>query len=337
MKRIFDYCISDECVNYYRSILPVFHCRYDLLKEGIDVTLSSYFHFGDWKAYDTFIFHRDLDPGILVYADLLKANGKKIVWELDDDLWAYPGMLNPNDSKSVVLSRLDAIRELADIIVVSSQELFETVHAPRRTIVLPNLIDPGSMIAGLPRNKPLPKKLVVLWQGSISIAEDYDGPSEAILKLAPKYEKEVRFVLWGPVPENVLEAKLPNVEKHDIVPFADYHHMLNQFHADISIASRCEHLFNYSKSPIKWYESSATGAATIASNMVIYRDIRHGTDGLLAGSPCEWEEHLEHLILDHRLRNQLAQTAWHRVFQEFSWNNKEAKELWLEAFQVMVQ
>jgi glycosyltransferase involved in cell wall biosynthesis len=337
MKRIFDYCMANECVNYYRSVLPVFHCRYPLLREGIDITLSSYFHYGEWRGYDAFIFHRDVSPNVLVFAELLKANGKRIIWELDDDLWAYPGMLNPTEPKPLILARLDAIRELADIILVSTPHLAETVHFPSKTIVLPNLIDPGTMIAGVPRNKPMPTKLTVLWQGSISIEEDYNGPAEAILDLAPKFLNDVRFVLWGPIPDNVLEAELPNVEKHDILPFADYHHKLNKLQPDIGIASRCEHSFNYSKTNIKWLELTAAGAATVASNMPVYHDIQHGRDGLLASGPEEWTEYLRTLITDHHLRNKIAQNAWHRVNRDFSWNSTAQSEQWMDAFRMMIQ
>ena len=86
----------------------------------------------------------------------------------------------------------------------------------------------------------------------------------------------------------------------------------------MGVAPLVDDAYNRARSELHWLEYSLAGAATVASALDggPYDPIRHGVDGLLAGSPDEWARHLAALAASPALREDLAGAARERVLRE---------------------
>lgn len=100
---------------------------------------------------------------------------------------------------------------------------------------------------------------------------------------------------------------------------------------DIGIAPITEVAFNDYRSSLKWYEYSAIGAATVASNFGPYRrDCTDGVDALLCKTKGEWKDALALLITDQGKRMELADNALKKVKRDF--NLDFVVDKWISVF-----
>src|SRR5271165_5233349 len=137
--KIIDYAQDNTACSLYRAILPTKHCKEDLSKEGIELICSDRLDLR--PDYDVYIFHRSIPPGHLEEVKSLKAEGKKIWFELDDDHWNLPPW-NPSNVQSADLKVLDyVLDEVADKIIVTNENLANVIQRPDKTYIAPNLID----------------------------------------------------------------------------------------------------------------------------------------------------------------------------------------------------
>jgi hypothetical protein len=164
-----------------------------------------------------------------------------------------------------------------------------------------------------------------MWQGSATHHEDLWPLNEAIARVAKKYP-ETTWVFWG-APYKWAEANIP-AGRVKVLPWV--HHeayitRLSTMNHDINLAPLTPHIFNQSRSAIKWYESSCIckPAATLAQNTGAYHDeIQDGETGLLFNTPEEFETKLGGLIEDAKLRQTLASNA-----QDWCKTNRDARKI----------
>lgn len=88
-----------------------------------------------------------------------------------------------------------------------------------------------------------------------------------------------------------------------------------QVHFDINLAPlQIDNPFGQSKSEIKYMEAALVRVPTVASPSDVFRyAIRHGENGFLAGNTQEWEEILESLIAQPKLRRRIGKQAFDDV------------------------
>lgn len=108
--------------------------------------------------------------------------------------------------------------------------------------------------------------------------------------------------------------------------------MRSNWIADIAMAPLDNFAFNNFKSELKWCEYAILGVPTVASKFGPYvSTIRHGVDGLLAGTPRAWELALEELIESPERRSQFAHAARERVLDEYNADRQAYR--WLDVFE----
>src|SRR6185437_14224390 len=90
MKRIFMHYPDQGAQGWYRSLAPVLHCKQQLRDEGIELLCGESLTSADLDNFDAFIFHRAVMPSFMPVIQGLINKGKKIAWELDDDIWHIP-------------------------------------------------------------------------------------------------------------------------------------------------------------------------------------------------------------------------------------------------------
>ena len=329
--------------SYYRTILPSIHCG--SLLQGTDIHITNWSPPAElplpWEEYDCFWFSRSYrNRYILQFVLRLFDEGKKIIWDLDDDLPSIP-MLSPAKSAfgKPALSEVEMCLRASSAITVSTANLKAATaeHYPKldpdRIHVLENLIDlrwyercRTPVGAG---QRPGPIR--VIWTGSSSHVIDL----EPFHKLYEKYRYDDRFLFltYGHrMDQYGQEAgdRLVHIAWNDK---KSYEPTLSLLSPSISLVPLSDCPFNLCKSAIKYFESTAAGAAVIASDISPYSDvIFQDVTGLLVNEDG-WEEALEDLASHPWKLTQLQKNASISVYNAFSWHaNNGRRRAWVDFF-----
>lgn len=289
---------------WYRCHVP----GSELRRKGHDVVLSERVSPGAADEYDILVFQR---PSVMPALDAIRranALGKLTVVDMDDDIWSIhptnPAYAGWNDTPAIrVLEQ--CLREAALATTATRPLAEQAKRFASRVRVVPNMLPRELWPESLPEREP-GRPLVVGWAGSASHFEDVrllSGTIEQALEQFP----EVRFVH-----SDLPQAPFPPHERISILPTSSdiehYPEVLGQI--DIGLAPLTDMKFNRSKSDLKFVEYGMMGIPTIASRHVAYEStIAPGVTGFLARNPKDWLKHLQRLLRDDSLREEMGRNA----------------------------
>lgn len=315
----------------YRAILPFRHCEPILRREGIYLHMPVYLDLEE--DYDAYMFHRILHPQMLPVVSRLKKQGKRIIWELDDNFFAIPEW-SPAKSqiRPLDLENLRFCLDLADDIVVSTERLKEQLGYQDKTTVLPNLIDPREFPYLCPREKPQEfDPIRILWAGSNTHKEDVNL-LVSDLKEYLNHEPRAYAIFIGEVPEALENHN--QVVYLPMVPVQRYPALLQLTRAHIALCPLVDCEFNRAKSCCKWLEYSQQRAAVIASNVGPYRHaIQDGITGLLVdNTPGSWLSAIRKLSEDWEYARQIGNQAYFNILGQHAWQADEKRNQWVNFF-----
>jgi len=265
--------------------------------------------------------------------DIARREGKPIVYELDDMLFAlqenHPSRLEMAFTP-FLLPMLQAVMQ-ADLVTVSTPALKKALEEYNPNIeIFPNYFDDSLWRLREPARKKMPDEPIIIgYMGTNSHQPDLDYISPVIKDLIKRYPQKIRFHVWGIKPSLEMLA-LPQVKwipPHSFC-YPDFAEFFQTQAADIFLAPLVDNFFNRFKSPLKFFEYSALGVPGVYSRLDLYEDaITHEQDGLLASSLDEWRECLVRLIENDNLRFELATRAqatiknnWLLSNNAFRWN-----------------
>lgn len=315
----------------YRAILPHRHCEPILRQDGITLDMPDLLNLE--TDYDAFIFHRVLHPQMLPAVYNLKKRGITIVWELDDNLFEIPEWSPASKQfRQIDLDNLRFCLDLADRLIVSTDELKAQLGYEDKTTVLPNLIDPSDYPYLAPRDKPTEwDPIRILWAGSNTHAADIELVASDLLTFLEE-EPLARAIFVGMVPK--LLANHKQVVFLPMVPVECYPALIQLTRAHIALCPLVDHPFNRAKSCIKWLEYSQNRAAVIASDVGPYRDcIQDKVNGLLVkNAPGVWLNALRDLTRDWEFSRQLGNQAYFDILGRHTWQADDKRNLWLNFF-----
>jgi glycosyltransferase involved in cell wall biosynthesis len=193
----------------------------------------------------------------------------------------------------------------ADAVFVSTPALAETYAATNDHVyVLPN-----SILEADWRRVRKPEedgKVRIGWAAGRQHDPDADIVMSA-LRAVSKRHSNVEVVVVGVVPD----WDFDHTRKPFTPSLATYRQELATF--DISIAPLKLTDMNRGKSDLKWLESSMAGAAFVCTDYEPYSTVTDGVTGLKCASRDQWEDALEHLIVDPSDRARMVQTAQSEV------------------------
>jgi glycosyltransferase involved in cell wall biosynthesis len=279
-----------------------------------------------WEADLVFLHGIHTWPGALSLVRSLKRNGIRVVADMDVDVLS-------KSSKTIELP----VREFlgaVDAITVPTEPLAASL-ATLNTRVLVN-----SNGLNLKLWRPADKFGVrnqartVGFAGSVSHLADLDLLRPALAKLANEFKVQgIRFVCFGFRPA-WLSQTLADTEVVEFCSPQDYPALLNKLRIDVALAPLVTCDFNRSRSALKFYEYSAAGAVTVASNFGPFAEaIQDGSTGLLVDNqPDSWARAIGKLLRKEGPRLQLREAA--RVSLEAHDVSKTAPRL-LEAFEAV--
>lgn len=293
-------------------------------------------------ASDLVVIQRDFPRNLTHYAEIVRLanfHRKPIVFEIDDLLWDLP----PDHPDRLNNHYLDALWPMlvaalqADAVVVTTPKIQTIMRSlvPSDVYLLPNYLDDGLWEF----RQPVVRDDAVVrigYMGGDSHAADVQMIAPALERILQQYPSKVQLVFWGLESPYALRSSA-NVEWHplniqDYGKFADY---FLQQDLDIFLAPLALSRFNQSKSPIKYFECTALGAAGVCSDITPYKQVvEHGKTGYLASTLEAWVEHLAELIEKPDLRLQIVRQAQEYIQQ--TWLLSNYYHEWPRAYQQMI-
>lgn len=256
-------------------------------------------------------------PSNLWFNLAVKKKRPRMVYELDDDLWhvdpsspiAYEWFQNGFDLETNtyhdVQNNLRRGLTVADAVTCTTEPLAELLKKFNPNVhIIPNYLPEWVLNWERPRTK----RLSVGWMGSGTHNMDWDfcgphirrfmerNPQLEFRVIGTKFPKSINFKDNGQV---VCDDWYARVE--DCWRAIDF---------DIAVIPLRPHVFNNSKSHLKYLEFASLGIPVVAADCGPYSNaIKHGETGFLVKQDHEWGKYLRMLANDEDMRNEIGRNA----------------------------
>lgn len=311
--RIFQWSAADDGSNWWRLTEPGRVLR--LLGHHVDQSRRAIPSL--IETADVIIAHRVLNPGPTGFWQAWAADGRHLVFDLDDHLEHVPQSSGPAYHFFNHPPNRDRLRgnlAAATRITAASERIAEWAAAHNPDV---HLIPNGLPAAWLDWPTPPPRDQVVVgWAGSLQTVPELALAAPALVQVLDRYRGRAVVHIHGVHPDpTVVRGHLANVglDRPDVVvtPWADPGEpYLRGIDFDIWCAPYRPIPFNRAKFPTKWLEALFRGVPLLASRVGGYAThVRHGQTGYLVREPDQWYRYLRRLIDNPNLRTDMAAAA----------------------------
>lgn len=283
-----------------------------------------------WRAFDAVVLPRlswepeDID-GEERWFDLMRREGKAVIYEVDDDLFSDPFVRRMIETHDKTPERAETVRaslvrtlRRCDGVTVSTEYLRTIVEelTDRPVVVVPNFIDLRWFRWMRENNRRWIAPLTIGWAGGTRPDRDVEEMAVAWGRIAKRFP-DVTFVVMGHQAQ-VIHDHVPadRVKAVPWMPIDKYPAGLTNI--DIGCCPLSPEPFNRAKTYIKAMEYAAMGAAVVASPTVYRQIIDDGKNGTIAETADEWEEALAGLITSANRRQRMAQALEGKVERHHS-------------------
>ncbi len=324
----------------WESALPILRYREAARMTGIKAMPGNHGPQVDFSLIDQadlVLIQRDFPRFTRAWGEILlraRQQGKPVVYETDDLLFElsteHPSY---HDLTLYTIPMLWAIQE-ADLATTSTPCLAKSLQPFQANIqILPNYLNDHLWKLRPPQRSKAGDKVIIGFMGGKTHRQDLGSIIPVLQNIRQRYASSVMLRFWGCMPPQELLGQ-PDVDWtplgiQDYAQFADY---FNRQHIDIAIAPLEDNLLNQAKSPIKFLEYSALGAAGVFSRLPPYASIvQDGENGCLCNHPDEWEACLAELIENPHKRLEMAAAAQESVKKDWLLSNHADR--WRQAYQ----
>lgn len=333
---------DNSACGYYRIILPLHMLR----MMGASVNYTSFQQGDAFGKYDIILSPRQHNPEVMEVLRHATWEGKLWVYEIDDDLHHVEPS---NPAYTVYHQGTEECRLIPEFLkrahgwTTTTSEIAKLYYQHNRNpVVISNFIDytfrdwgvDVQWEGGRPVFHPRPIQKPAEWEGKIVIGfsggtthtEDLEQVGPAIRPILMSNPNVILafYSSWEAYKNFIQKFNIPP-ERTSYVKarhFMDYPAGLHGF--DIALAPLTCNQFNLCKSDLRCLESSAVGAAVVASNVGPYArfEARHPGQILLVGQGpghySTWTQALQKLIDDEPLRTRMQQQGRQLMMDEYS-------------------
>lgn len=228
-------------------------------------------------AADLVIMYRPVTPKSLGFIEQCRVLGKKVIIDIDDNLWRLPpGHPAESDYKEHAQT-LHKIYAMADGIWCSTDHIMDFADArDGRGVVVANAVLPDDL-----PDQPAPYRGIVCWRGSIVQHADIES-DEALQVFRENADRFHRWVFWGYHPGS-MRAKNADVKRR--IGVVEYIVGLPQTGINIMWKPLQENQFNDAKSNIAWIEATLAGGVCVTN----YAG-KPGWEWAMSEFSTEWEQ-----------------------------------------------
>lgn len=312
---------------YVRLIHPYMQTE---VRREWDVSLGESQTLPDRTDASVLFVERDIPDSdavsIRTWAQKMRGEGRKIIYEVDDDLLDVKGLKSRGYNKDIsqLGDRVRALAETADVITVSTAPLKERFAAFNANVrVVPNYLNyqMWKLEEDQAPTKPKTEDVIKIgYIGTPSHAVDLQIVKDAVKKIQALYGKKVQFEVIGAfqTQEPFFGKRIGLPRNNNYAPFVDW--LFKVVDWDIGITPLIDDDFNRCKSNLKFLEYAALRLPNIVSDVYTYRDVaKHEVNSLLVrNSTQDWTDALVRLIENPSLREQLKNNAFEMVRKQYS-------------------
>jgi glycosyltransferase involved in cell wall biosynthesis len=236
--------------------------------------------------------------------------GTQFVMDVDDDMFAInpdnPFWLKMDDEKVYWMQRMIADN---DWVTTPSPVLADRFRQRRNqredtTTVIPNYIS-DRYKEYEPKNKNI---VIGYFGGSSHYADLHESKALEAIQTIMHEDKNLRFKSVGMVVDTYLPRQRIEFDagKRGTKWTEEVFPTMN---IDIALAPLLDNQFNKGKSNIKWQEATRAGAVFVGSNIGPYKKLHSEVAVLVENNQKSWQEALESVIYDIKLRKSLLKNA----------------------------
>ncbi|MEU1088982.1 glycosyltransferase [Streptomyces sp. NPDC005892] len=252
---------------------------------------------------------RVCNPAPSITWQRLAAAGRKLVYEIDDDLWnidATSPAAHAFFAQPDIRANMQHNIEVAAAVTVTTEPLADIVRQWNPNVhVIPNAV-PDWLVDHQPQQRD-DGTLTIGWGGSATHQMDFGevaGPLRKHLSRTPGAEFHclgTNYAQWMRLPENRVRFTpwVPDVET--FLRSIDYH---------VGLMPLRPHVFNRSKSGLKALECGALGIPVVASAVRPYEDyVMDNETGYLVRRDHQWAASLRALRAEPDMRAEMGAAA----------------------------
>jgi len=272
--------------------------------------------------YDVIVVQRVFDYEQYYILSTLKSVGKKIIYEVDDDIFN----VEPHNPCANIYNRYDSqlcmrhCLALADKVIVTTERLAKALDIEDKAIIYPNSLDWDKLFY-VNKKKEERKRHRIFWSGSNTHNEDFKVCMPALLRIF-KEREDVELFILGMVPPIVqhLLGEYANrvISNSGMHTEAYFQYLRFSLDADIGIVPLEDTVFNHSKSICKGLEYTLARIPIVASGCPPYSDVfEHGKDALLCSTEEDWYESINSLLENKEMREEMVKNARKKAVERF--------------------
>lgn len=299
----------DACA-LYREFIPHIHTP-----DSAFLFRPDRLHLEELKGREVVVVQRQVTAENLKAMKMLRASGKKIVYDLDDNMWDLPAWNPAARIFKDMQAGFAMCAAEADVVTVSTRGLQSACEIHLGRLGKPMLIVPNAVDFDLFRPSQLDKEdgtILVGWGGSNTHSGDIVDAWEVLPALVRRHEN-LRLDFVGMKGPKELEGH-KRVNMRQWVPVGEFANRLSGWSWDVAMAPLTDIRFNRSKSAIKALEAAALKIPCLMSDVQPYHEfaLLGGPDlcWLLCSTKMQWRERLERLIEDGEWRTYLGQLMY---------------------------
>lgn len=253
----------NDATSFYRGMGPVaymskFENEFDFMPipKGISVTWSLL------QQADVLFIQRPFSADHLQIVDMAKDNGLKVWVDYDDDIFNIPihNHVRLIYEKKNAKKHAEACLQIADLITVSTKELWNLFGGKDKVHIVPNAIN-TDLFPLSPKTK---STNTVMWRGSKTHEVDVFEVHDDLVRLASEF-REWKFNFIGEHHWRTVDrlSGFTNVNFYEAKDVIQYHRALKKMNPDVNLVPLQNIPFNKSKSMCSWLEATYAGGVTV--------------------------------------------------------------------------
>jgi len=306
---------------YWRMKLPAEFLKNE--ENNLSVHISDVeIDFERLVQYDVIVVQRIFSFEQYYIMEMLKKAGKKIIYEIDDDVFNIEG----HNPAATVYNRFDSqlcIRQcltVADVVVVTSEKLAHALGVPNKSFVYPNSLD-WDMMFSLQGKDVNRKNKRIFWSGSNTHNQDFVECIGALVRIFEERD-DVELMLMGNCP-NIVRQSLSNyMDRIFYTPGMHtegyFNFLRSKVDADVGIIPLQDTEFNHSKSTCKGLEYTVARLPIVASGFPPYSDVyEHNKNAMLCHNDEEWYQAIITLLENDEMREEMIRNARKTAAEKF--------------------
>lgn len=328
-KRIYYISPNSGAISYYRCTMPAYYLnRAGLAETAVDFGRFQK-EFVDWA--DVIVVQRVLGNGIKHMIHYCHMKNKKVVFEIDDNVWCFPDSPEYKDDKAKEVPGLTTdIINRCDAVTVSTQEIAKSVMKESKTpvFVVPNALD----FLQWKQMDIRHEHFLVGWAGGHYHVQDLEMIVPGLKKVIEK-NKKTTLVFLGCCPMQLLTDHPDRVFLQEFVSVEMFPKTMAVMKFDVGLAPLYRTEFAKSRSNIRLLQYSALGIPAVVSDFGEYgKALKDGFPAIsvVGNDESAWAEAIQWYIDNPVQRIKMGKKA--KEYATAKYNIKNNVYRWKEVY-----